>query len=157
MTSVLNLKTKTPGIFITGCSEKQISHKVHRLSANESVDPWTFALIKVIQSSIKPGRAVPTYESLFNKARKFIKDEMNIGNISYTKYLGPSDDENNPSPMANINDSSTGASNQDPQMIFLNGYVKIDSERFCCPFSFESSGRILGEFTRYPKDEFYEP
>lgn len=102
-----------------------------------------------IFAQVKRKRGVPTYSTLFNDARKFIKSQLIGGSIS-GKYQGPSTNELKPAPR----DQASNTSHQDPQLIFYSGYLDPDEERFLFPFVAPRGGHAEGESVRFPKDQY---
>lgn len=145
---MLDTHTATPGVLLAGCHETQFNVKALRTSAG-LVDPWVLAVTTVIKNQVKRKRGVPSYSALFNDAKKFIKQQLDGGNIN-SRYKGPSTNELAPIPR----DQESNTSNQDPQLIFFSGYFDPDEERFLFPFVAPHGGEAKGEATRFPRDEY---
>lgn len=102
----------------------------------------------IIKKQVQRKRGVPSYTVLFSEAKKFIKKQLDGGQLS-VKYKGPSPDETKPI----LRDQNSNTSNQDPQLNFYSGYVDQDAERFLFPFSAANGGEAGGDATSYPRDE----
>lgn len=143
---MLDTHKATPGILLAGCHETQFNVK-----ALKGMDPWMVGVVRVISNNIRRKRGVPTYSTLYNEAKKFIRAQIDSGEISpKTKYKGPSPNELQPIPR----DQETNTSYQDPQLAFYSGYIDPGQERFLVPFGGPSGGKAGGDATRFPKDEY---
>lgn len=141
---ILDTHTATQGILLAGCHETQFNVK-----ALKRMDPWIVGITTVIKNNNRRKRGVPTYSVLYNEAKKFIRAQLDGGQLS-SKYKGPSPREWQPIPR----DPDTNTSHQDPQLAFYHGYIDPDEERFLFPFQ-ALMGDVRGEgATRYPKDEY---
>ncbi|KAJ7437248.1 hypothetical protein B0H11DRAFT_2163930 [Mycena galericulata] len=141
---MLDAHSATPGILLPGCHETQFSVK-----ALKGMDPWMVAVTAVIKNNIRRKRGVPKYSVLFNDAKNFIRAQLASGQLS-KKYRGPSPNEWQPIPR----DQESDTSNQDPQLVFYNGYIDPEEERFLFPFKAPNGGHASGDATRYPQDEY---
>ncbi|EIW52721.1 uncharacterized protein TRAVEDRAFT_135035 [Trametes versicolor FP-101664 SS1] len=145
---MLDTHTATPGVLLAGCHETQFNVKA--LKTNDArVDPWMYAIVATIKNAVKRKRGVPTYSSLFNDAKKYIRNQLAGGSISDI-YKGPSPNELEPVPR----DQPSNTSHQDPQLIFYSGYLDPDEERFLFPFVAARSGDAEGESVRFPRDQY---
>jgi hypothetical protein len=145
---ILSTQTPTPGVLLAGCHETQFSAKALTTPQDGVVDPWIFAIVKVIKKQAERKRGVPTYGQLLSEAKKYIKQQVDGGQLS-EQYKGPSSDETNPI----ARDHTSNTSHQDPQLAFRSDYIDPDHERFLFPFADFVSGEASGNLTRYPKDE----
>lgn len=141
---MLDTHRATPGILLAGCHETQFNVK-----ALNGMDPWTVGITSVIKNNIRRKRGVPTYSVLYNEAKSFVRAQLTEGRLS-ERYKGPSPREWQPIPRH----QETNTSNQDPQLIFYNGYVDPDEERFLFPFEAANRGHEGGDVTRFPNDEY---
>ncbi|KAJ7450284.1 hypothetical protein B0H11DRAFT_321707 [Mycena galericulata] len=141
---MLDTLSATPGILLAGCHETQFNVK-----ALKGMDPWMVAVTAVIKNNIRRKRGVPTYSVLFNDAKNFIRAQLANGQLS-KKYRGPSPNEWQPIPR----DQESDTSKQDPQLVFYNGYIDPEEERFLFPFKAPNGGHASGDATRYPQDEY---
>ncbi|KAF8885590.1 hypothetical protein BD779DRAFT_663359 [Infundibulicybe gibba] len=132
------ISDNTPGIIFAGCHEVQTSVK-----ALNDMDPWTVAIAEVIERHKESCRPIPTYAQLYTSARKFITDWIRSGELSTNQYLGPSLNGANP-------DGSS--SHQDPQLVFCEDHINVNTERFLCPLAREGWNNV-GLAKRFPKDE----
>ncbi|KAG7086961.1 hypothetical protein E1B28_002878 [Marasmius oreades] len=147
---MLDTHTATPGVLLAGCHETQFNVKALKTRDDGVVDPWVNAITAVVRSSASNNRGIPTYTNLFNQAKKKIVNQLKDGSQwAGRRYKGPSPDETKPIPW----DPEQDTSNQDPQLIFYNGFVDPDRERFLVPFLPPNAGIAKGEATRYPHDE----
>lgn len=144
---MLDTHTATPGILLAGCHETQFNVKALRTN-DGMLDPWMYAVTAIIKKQVQRKRGVPSYTVLFNEGKKFIKKQLDGGQLS-AKYKGASPDETKPIPR----DQDSNTSNQDPQLIFYSGYVDQDVEKFLFPFTAANGGKASGDPTRYPHDE----
>lgn len=144
-------QTATPGIFLAGCDEAQLNVKALK-QGNDILDPWSDAITKVIAKRVEQKRGVPSYTILFNETKKYIEKQLKNGPPLCPTYRGPSPDETKPLPYEPV----WMTSNQDPQLMFYDGYVDPDTEKFLCPFVAANGGSASGEFRKYPRDEVYE-
>ena len=142
---MLDTHSATPGVLLAGCHETQFNVK-----ALKGMDPWIVAITSVIKNNYKRKRGVPTYTVLYNEAKNFIRTQIAQGQISTAKYKGPSPEEWKPLAW----DQEKHTSNQDPQLIFRQGYLDPGEERFLFPFQAPSGGDAKGDATRYPADEY---
>uniref|UniRef100_D8Q4G4 Expressed protein n=2 Tax=Schizophyllum commune (strain H4-8 / FGSC 9210) TaxID=578458 RepID=D8Q4G4_SCHCM len=109
-----------------------------------------YAIVAVIKKQATDQRSVPTYSSLFTGAKKFIKAQLARSALG-DKYKGPSTDELSPT----MRKRDLGTSNQDPQLIYFDGYVNPHEERFLFPFVSARGGQAIGEkVVRFPRDEY---
>uniref|UniRef100_A0A0W0FRG0 Uncharacterized protein n=1 Tax=Moniliophthora roreri TaxID=221103 RepID=A0A0W0FRG0_MONRR len=115
---------------------------------NDLVDPWIYAITAVIKKQVQRQGGVPSYDVLFNEAKRSVKKSFDGGQLD-PNYKGPSTDETKPIPSSD----SGNTSNQDPQLIFYNGYFDPSAERFLFPFEAVNGGQAKGDVTRYPDDE----
>ncbi|KAM5542483.1 hypothetical protein V8D89_003942 [Ganoderma adspersum] len=150
------LDTNTPGLLLAGCHESQFNVKALRVPTNDPdrtqvVDPWMYAITKMINRRVKRRRGVPTYSELFNEAKRYIGSILNDSRFDRKNYLGPSPDETKPVPR----DMDSMTSHQDPQLIFYDGFVNPDAERFLFPIAAPTGGDASKDATtrRYPRDE----
>jgi hypothetical protein len=144
---ILSTQNATPGVLLAGCHETQFSAKTLNTPQDGIVDPWVFAIVKVVKKQAERKRGVPTYRQLLSEAKKYITQQ--IGGQLGEQYKGPSSDETSPT----ARDRSSNTSHQDPQLAFQSEYVDPDHERFLFPFADFFSGEASGNLTRYPKDE----
>ncbi|KAI0168952.1 hypothetical protein GGR52DRAFT_592734 [Hypoxylon sp. FL1284] len=142
---MLDTHAATPGVLLAGCHESQFNVK-----ALKKMDPWIVGITSAIKSRFRRGRGVPTYTVLYNEAKSFIRAQIAQGQITGGKYQGPSPEEWNPVGR----DADKDTSNQDPQLIFYNGYFDPGEERFLFPFQAPSGGDAGGNVTRFPGDEY---
>ena len=72
--------------------------------------------------------------------------------LNRQEYLGPSPHETRPIP----GDMASNTSFQDPQLIFNDGFIDPDAERFLFPIVAPTGGDAgrLVKILRYPRDEF---
>ncbi|KAL1680262.1 hypothetical protein EV122DRAFT_208258 [Schizophyllum commune] len=146
---MLGSTTATGGILLSACHETQSNFKALQVNGS-NVDPWLYAIIAVIKKQVKDQRSVPTYSFLFTSAKKFIKMQLAHSALD-DRYKGPSTDELSPT----MRKWDLGTSNQDPQLIYFNGYVNPHEERFLFPFVLARSGQAIGEqAVRFPRDEY---
>lgn len=141
-------QTATPGIFFAGCDETQLNIKALRQGI-DVLDPWSDAITKVIARRAEQKRGVPSYTILFNEAKMYIKKQLRNGPPLSPTYRGPRVDEANPLPYEPV----WMTSNQDPQLMFYDGYVDPCTERFLFPLVAVNSGMSGGEFKKDSRDE----
>ncbi|KAI1660215.1 hypothetical protein F4813DRAFT_401180 [Daldinia decipiens] len=141
---MLDTHKATPGILLAGCHETQFNVK-----ALKGMDPWIVAITTVIKNNYKKMRGVPTYTTLYNDAKNFIRAQLAAGQLN-PRYQGPSPKEYNPLPRHQEDNTS----HQDPQLIFYKDYFDPGEERFLVPFQAPSGGEAGGKVTRYPEDEY---
>ncbi|KAI0397993.1 hypothetical protein F5Y17DRAFT_454574 [Xylariaceae sp. FL0594] len=123
--AILDSRWKARGIALSGIHESQKSFKhIERFWLQRPVD-------------------------LYQDAKKFIRDHRDAGSYSSDRYLGPSPDERVPLPL----DIDTGASHQDPQMVFPAGYVDPDRQIFLYPLSEWRQVADPGPVVRFPRDD----
>ncbi|TRM69809.1 hypothetical protein BD626DRAFT_475364 [Schizophyllum amplum] len=145
---MLNTQTATPGGLLASYHETQSNVKAVQ-PRDDTIDPWIVAIVSVIKSQAKRKRGVSSYTMLFKDARTFIEKQLEKGTIG-DKYKSPSPNELEPSPR----DQDMCASRQDPQLIFYNGYINPDEERFLFPFICPRGGQAEGSLERFPRDEY---
>ena len=80
---MLDTHTATPGILLAGCHETQFNVK-----ALKSMDSWIVGVTTVIKYNNRRKRGVPTYSVLYNEAKKFVRAQLDGGQLSY-KYKSP--------------------------------------------------------------------
>jgi hypothetical protein len=147
---VLDTNTATPGVLLAGCHESQFDVKALKTS-NNTIDPWMFAVVNVIRNQIVRKRGVPSYSTLYNNAKQFIRQQIISGQMNGDRrYQGPSPNELDPVPR----NMESQTSNQDPQMSFFDGYFDPGEERFLFPFVAPYGGKAGGQATRFPRDEY---
>ncbi|KAL7269583.1 hypothetical protein RUND412_007746 [Rhizina undulata] len=95
----------TPGVILAGCHESQAY-----VAAFHGEDVWTKALL--------------------NEAKEIIRFWIHGGFMLSDTYKGFSPDHLKPIPC-----SSNTTSHQDPQLVFCEDYININSERFLYPFA----------------------
>ncbi|KAL1708000.1 hypothetical protein EV121DRAFT_288052 [Schizophyllum commune] len=144
---MMNTTAATGGILLSACYETQSNAKALQVG-NNKVDPWMYAIVAVIKKQLKEKRGVPTYSSLFNDAKKFIESQLGRPSLDANKYKGPSTNELSPTKRG------VDTSNQDPQLIFINGYVNPHEERFLFPFVAPRGGQAGEGVVRFPRDEY---
>ena len=150
---IIDTTAATPGLLLAGCHETQSTAKALKVG-NEWVDPWTYAITRIIAQRVK--RGVPTYTTLFEEAKVFIKRLVECGcELDRNKYFGPSPDERHPE--ARNLACPCHKSHQDPQLIFDSGFMNPDAERFLFPIA-AHAGCGCGtdgdaKVVRYPRDE----
>ncbi|KAI5892649.1 uncharacterized protein SCHCODRAFT_02668077 [Schizophyllum commune H4-8] len=144
---MMSTTTATGGILLSACHETQSNIKALQVGSNK-VDPWMYAIVAVIKKQLKEKRGVPTYSSLFNSAKKFIKSQLGQPSLDADKYKGPSTNELSPTKR------DLGTSHQDPQLIFIDGYVNPHEERFLFPFVAPRGGHAGEGVVRFPRDEY---
>ena len=149
---MLDTHRGTRGVLLAGVHESQFNVKIADL---EGQDPWTYAVVKIINENYKTrNRAMPTYTQLYKEAKQLIVSQMSAKKIRSKQYLGPSPDERNPLPYRD--DNGIFSSHQDPQLVFLETYLNADTERFLYPISGwkPKTATTRPEPTkRYPEDE----
>lgn len=141
---MLDTHTATPGVLLAGCHETQFNVK-----ALKGMDPWMVGITTVIKNNVRRKRGVPTYSVLYNEAKNFIRAQL-AGEQLSAKYKGPSPNEWKPI----ARDQHTHTSHQDPQLVFYDGYIDPDQERFLFPFTSPNGGEQSGTVTRFPNDEY---
>ncbi|PIL37691.1 hypothetical protein GSI_01385 [Ganoderma sinense ZZ0214-1] len=153
------LDPHTPGLLLAGCHETQFNVKALRVPVvddpdrTQIVDPWIYAVTKMINRRVKRKGGVPTYTELFNEAKRYISSILNDSRFDRRQYLGPSPDETKPVPR-NMN-SEPITSHQDPQLIFYDGFINADAERFLFPIAAPTGSDASQDAStrRYPLDE----
>ena len=137
----------TPAILLAGCHETQLDKNELKTSKG-MVDPWIYSIVHVIETRAVHKRGVPSYTVLFHEAKKYLKKQLDEEQSS-VQHLDPSPDD-----MQSWFVPETNLSNvQDPQMIFDQGYINPDIQRFLRPLAAFDSGSVTGELLRYPRDE----
>jgi hypothetical protein len=151
--------TPTPVILLSGCTEFQTNHK----ALGKGQDPFAHAIVSVIKNKNNRNHSIPTYTVLLHEAKALIGAAIRDQKLTSDagKYLGPSTDETQPQPR-----EESGKSNQDPQLLFSDGAVDVDSARFLCPLDKwmpvwevgavcgSEGNAIRGKDRRYPNDEY---
>ena len=149
---IIDTTTTTPGLLLARCHETQSTAKALKVGS-EWVDPWTYAITKIVAQRVK--RGVPTYTALFEEAKVFIKRLVDCGcELDRNKYFSSSPDERHPE--ARNEACPCHKSHQDPQMIFDVTFINPDAERFLFPVA-PSSGCDCGaagraKVMRFPRD-----
>ncbi|KAI3616770.1 hypothetical protein WG66_004144 [Moniliophthora roreri] len=137
---LLDPSAPTPGILLAACHETQFNVKAQKTN-DGLVGPWEYAITAIIEKQVQRKGGVPSYDVLFNEAKRSVK-KLFDGGLLDPKYKGPSPDETAPTPR-----------NQDPELIFYNGYMDPGVERFLFPFEAVNGGQAIGDLTRYPRNE----
>ncbi|KAI1791076.1 hypothetical protein LXA43DRAFT_451549 [Ganoderma leucocontextum] len=150
---IIDTTTATPGLLLAGCHETQSTTKALKVG-DQWVDPWTYAITKVIALRVK--RGVPTYTALFDEAKAFVKRLVDCGcELDRNKYYGPSRDERHPE--ARNLACPCHHSHQDPQLIFNDGFINPDNEKFLFPIATHTAcgcgAAGKAKVVRYPRDE----
>ncbi|KAF3055738.1 hypothetical protein GL218_07191 [Daldinia childiae] len=133
-----------PGILLTGCHETQFNIK-----ALNGKDPWIVAVTSVIKDNVRRRRGVPTYLTLFNEAKNFIRAQLANKQLA-ENYEGPSPSEWDPVPGRQADNTS----NQDPQLTFYQDFFDLSEERFLLPFQAPGNEEAEGQAVRFPRDEY---
>ncbi|EEB89913.1 hypothetical protein MPER_11943 [Moniliophthora perniciosa FA553] len=128
----------TAGILLAACHETQFNIRAQK-NNDDLVDPWIYAITAIIEKQVQRKGGVPSYDVLFNEAKRSVKKLFDGGQLD-PKYKGPSSDETTPIPSAQSGDTS----NQDPQLIFYDGYFDPGVERFLFPFEAANGGAGKG-------------
>ncbi|KAL1680261.1 hypothetical protein EV122DRAFT_276439 [Schizophyllum commune] len=138
------------GFLLSACHEAQANMKAMQVDGNR-IDPWLYAIVAVIKKQIKDQGSIPTYSSLFNGAKKFLKTPFASSHIVDDKYMGPSANELSPTGR----NWGQSTSNQDPQLIFFGQSNPLE-EKFLCPLvSSPRVGQTGSDWvTRFPRDEY---
>ncbi|KAI5826804.1 hypothetical protein K523DRAFT_354837 [Schizophyllum commune Tattone D] len=146
----VGLNHATGGILLSAYHETQSNIKALQVNGS-NVDPWLYTIIAVIKKQIKDRGSIPTYSSLFNGAKKFLKTPFASSHIVDDKYMGPSANELSPTGR----NWGQSTSNQDPQLIFFGQSNPLE-EKFLCPLvSSPRVGQTGSDWvTRFPRDEY---
>ena len=117
-------------------------------------------VVAAVRNAARQKRGVPTYAALYDAAKAFIRAQMTSDLWFSEQYLGPSRQEWNPEPFIS-GQATKMVSHQDPQLLFREGYLDPEAERFLCPFAGpplaggkDGGGGGGGGVTRYPKDQY---
>ncbi|KAL3953846.1 hypothetical protein ACCO45_011802 [Purpureocillium lilacinum] len=152
---MLDTHSGTPGVLLASCHETQFNVKVPAIGTR---DPF---MLGVCATPHGRKRGVPTYAALYGAAKAFIRAQMTSEQWVRDRYLGPSRQEWKPEPFIS-GQATKMVSHQDPQLLFREGYLDPEAERFLCPFAGPplaggkdgGGGGGGGGVTRYPKDQY---
>jgi len=154
---MLDTHSGTPGVLLASCHETQFNVKVPAIGTR---DPFMVGVVAAVRNAARQKRGVPTYAALYDAAKAFIRAQMTSDLWFSEQYLGPSRQEWNPEPFIS-GQATKMVSHQDPQLLFREGYLDPEAERFLCPFAGpplaggkDGGGGGGGGVTRYPKDQY---
>ena len=145
--AAIDTSPPTPGIILSGCHETQLD-KNELQTSDGMVDPWVYSIIQVIKTRALRKRGIPTYTVLFHEAKKYLKKQLDEKQYAL-QHHDPNLNDMQPWFVPETNLSN----DQDPQMIFDQGYIDPDTQRFLRPLAAVENGGVTGDLLRYPRDE----
>jgi len=134
---MLDVHRNTPGVLLAACHETQINVKAVKTNTTGLQDPWTWAILKVVEAALREQQGTLSYRQLFHNAKARISLELPRSNLTPTeqansnfiqrgKYFGPSPNPTRPTPWTGPRLEGY----QDPQLVYNDLYVDVNDDVF---------------------------